>query len=69
MMFTVEQYEQLLAENKKLVSETQTLQTEIKYLNEKVKYLLKQLFGSKSEKVDPNQLTLLLNGPELPAAN
>lgn len=69
MMFTVEQYEQLLTENKKLAAETQTLQNEIKYLNEKVKYLLKQLFGSKSEKIDPNQLTLLLNGPELPVMN
>jgi transposase len=69
MMFTVEQYEQLLAENKKLVAETQTLQSEIRFLHEKVKYLLKQLFGSKSEKIDPNQLTLLLNGPELPAAS
>ncbi len=62
MMFTVEQYEQLLAENK-------SLREEIKFLNEKVKYLLKQLFGSKSEKIDPNQLTLLLNGPEVPAVN
>ncbi len=69
MMFTAEQYEQLLAENKKLVAETQTLQSEIRFLHEKVKYLLKQLFGSKSEKIDPNQLSLLLNGPELPAAS
>ena len=28
--------------------------------------LLKQMFGSKSKKMDPNQPTLLLNVPELP---
>jgi transposase len=52
VQITVEQFEQLQAENR-------SLQTEIKFLNDKVKYLLKQLFGAKSEKIDPNQLTLL----------
>ena len=52
VQITVEQFEQLQSENR-------SLQTEIKFLNDKVKYLLKQLFGAKSEKIDPNQLTLL----------
>lgn len=53
MIAADEQFEQLQAENK-------SLRGEIKFLKEKVQYLLKQLFGSKSEKIDPNQLTLLL---------
>ena len=52
VQITVEQFEQLQSENR-------SLKNEIKFLNDKVKYLLKQLFGAKSEKIDPNQLTLL----------
>jgi transposase len=53
MIAAAKQFEQLQAENN-------SLKDEIKFLKEKVQYLLKQLFGSKSEKIDPNQLTLLL---------
>ena len=59
MISTAEQFEQLQAENKAFGTEVKSLRDEIKFLNEKVKYLLKQLFGAKSEKIDPNQLTLL----------
>lgn len=59
MISTAEQFEQLQAENKAFGTEVKSLKDEIKFLNEKVKYLLKQLFGAKSEKIDPNQLTLL----------
>jgi transposase len=52
VQITVEQFEQLQSENR-------SLKNEIQFLNDKVKYLLKQLFGAKSEKIDPNQLTLL----------
>ncbi len=54
VQITVEQFEQLKAENR-------SLKDEIQFLNEKVKYLLKQLFGAKSEKIDPNQLVLLFD--------
>ena len=54
VQITVEQFEQLQSENR-------SLKNEIKFLNDKVKYLLKQLFGAKSEKIDPNQLTLLFD--------
>ena len=39
---------------------------EIRLLKEKVDYILRQLYGSKSESIDPAQLELLLNGEELP---
>ena len=54
VQFTAEQFEQLQAENR-------SLKSEIQFLNDKVNYLLKQLFGAKSEKIDPNQLTLLFD--------
>ena len=60
-MTTLEQVEQLQAVNQKLSAEVAALKSEIKLLSEKIQYLLKQLFGSKSEKIDPNQLTLLLD--------
>ena len=60
-MTTAEQIETLQAENK-------SLRDENKLLNEKIQYLLKQLFGSKSEKIDPNQLTLLLDAQAQVAA-
>lgn len=37
---------------------------EIRILKEKIDYILRQLYGSKSEKLDPAQLELLLNGEE-----
>lgn len=52
MEMTIEQFEKLKAENALLTAH-------IKILNDKVAYLLKQLFGSKSEKVSPDQLSLL----------
>ena len=39
---------------------------EIRLLKEKIDYILRQLYGSKSESLDPAQLELLLNGEELP---
>ena len=60
-MITAEQVETLQAENK-------SLRDEIKFLNEKIQYLLKQLFGSKSEKINPNQLMLLLDAQAQVAA-
>jgi len=62
MILTAEQLEQLQAVNNQLSAEVDSLKGEIKFLNEKVKYLIKQLFGSKSEKIDPRQLVLLLEG-------
>ena len=50
-------FEQLQAEYEALGAENKSLRDEIRFLKEKVQYLLKQLFGSKSEKIDPNQLT------------
>jgi len=41
-------------------------QAEIKVLREKIDALLRQLFGAKSEKIDPGQLLLLLQGLEAP---
>jgi transposase len=41
-------------------------QGEIKLLREKIDALLRQLFGAKSEKIDPGQLLLLLQGLESP---
>ena len=61
VQITVEQFEELNARNQSLGAEVKTLKDEIKFLNDKVKYLLKQLFGAKSEKIDPNQLTLLFD--------
>ena len=61
VQITVEQFKELNAQNQSLGAEVKSLKDEIKFLNEKVKYLLKQLFGSRSEKLDPNQLTLLFD--------
>ena len=61
VQITVEQFEELNARNQSLGAEVKILKDEIKFLNDKVKYLLKQLFGAKSEKIDPNQLTLLFD--------
>jgi transposase len=59
VQITVEQFEELAMRNQALGAEVKSLKDEIQFLNDKVKYLLKQLFGAKSEKIDPNQLTLL----------
>jgi transposase len=59
MILTAGKFEQLLAENKAFGAEINSLKDEIKFLNDKVNYLLKPLFGAKSEKIAPNQLTLL----------
>lgn len=50
MEVTLEQYEKLKTENEQLTRR-------IKLLNDKVAYLLKQLYGSKSEQVSPEQYT------------
>jgi transposase len=67
-MFTVEEFEQLKAANEKLGGKVEALERENRILGDKINYLLKQLFGSKSEKIDPNQLTLLLEAQEQIAA-
>ena len=41
-------------------------QQEIKLLREKIDALVRRLFGAKSEKLDPEQLLLLLQGMESP---
>jgi transposase len=67
-MFTVEEFEQLKAANENLCGKVDLLERENRILGDKIKYLLKQLFGSKSEKIDPGQLTLLLEAQEQAAA-
>lgn len=57
MEVTLEQFEKVKAENEFLTAR-------IKILNDKVAYLLKQLFGSKSEKISPDQLSLLFEQAE-----
>ena len=48
-----------------LVEENKDLRLENKKLLERVNYLIRQLFGRKSEKIDPNQLMLLLGLDEV----
>jgi len=52
--------EELLAENESLLEQNRLQAQEIKLLTEKVNLLVARIFGSKSEKLDPNQLQLLL---------
>jgi len=60
MEMTLEQFE-------KVKSENEALRVQVKFLNDKVAYLLKQLFGSKSEKVSSAQLSLLFeSATEMP---
>ena len=68
VQITAEQFEELNAQNQSLGAEVKSLKDEIKFLNDKVNYLFKQLFGSKSEKIDPNQLTLLFDAQAQMAA-
>ena len=46
--------------------EIEELRSENKKLHERIDYLIRQLFGSKSEKIDPNQLMLILGMDEMP---
>lgn len=51
---------ELLQENEKLKEQTRLQAQEIKLLQEKVNLLVARIFGAKSEKLDPNQIQLLL---------
>ncbi|NKB24775.1 MAG: hypothetical protein GKR87_10455 [Kiritimatiellae bacterium] len=55
-----EPLEESLSRIAELTDELEVLRAENKLLNQEKKALLKRLFGSKSEKLDPNQLNLLL---------
>lgn len=58
----------LTAENTALRAQVLTLQQELEQTNRKLQHVLKQLFGKKTETIDPRQLELLLSGIEqLPA--
>ncbi len=59
MELTTENFKKLIAENEKQRAENEKQRAEIKLLNEKLQFLMKKLFGSSSEKVNPNQLALL----------
>ena len=61
MIFTRDNFDQLLDERTVLRSENDQLKSEIRLLQEKVQYLLKKLFGRSSEKLNPNQLQLALD--------
>lgn len=58
----------LEAQNKDLAAHNESLEQYNRILDQKVKFLLARLFGHKSEKLDPNQLQLLmgLDEPETP---
>jgi transposase len=56
--------EELRKENLELREILHQKDFENKELREKVQYLLQKLFGRKTEKIDPNQLLLLLQGVE-----
>jgi len=59
MEFTAEQVGNIVAERDQLARELAQLRSEMGFLKDKVQYLLKQLFGSKSEKISPDQLSLV----------
>lgn len=48
----------------RLEAELKASQLEVKLLKEKVDALIRMIYGKKSEKIDPNQLMLLLEGLE-----
>jgi len=48
----------------RLEAELKASQLEVKLLKEKVDALIRMIYGKKSEQIDPNQLTLLLEGLE-----
>jgi transposase len=56
--------EELEAENTALHAQVNSLQQELEQTNRKLQYVLKQLFGKKTEALDPRQLELLLSGIE-----
>jgi len=58
--------EQLRRENEKLRAENHALRAENKLLHQKVDLLIRQIFGSKSERLSPDKLQLLLSGFEEP---
>ena len=60
MIFTRENFDQLLDERTTLRSQNDQLKTEVCLLQEKVQYLLKKLFGRSSEKLNPDQMQLAL---------
>ena len=62
MVFTREHFDRLVGEGAVLRSENDQLKTEILLLKEKVDFLLKKLFGRSSERLDPDQLQLALEG-------
>ena len=57
-------HDKLSEQNHGLEAEVKKLRVEDKLQKQKIAYLLKKLFGSKSEKLDPNQLELLFAGFE-----
>ncbi len=58
LVFTREDFDQLLGGHRVLRSEIDQLKTEICLLHEKVQYLMKKLFGRSSEKLSPDQMQL-----------
>jgi transposase len=60
MVFTRENFDQLLDERTGLRSEIDQLKTETRLLQEKVQFLMKKLFGRSSERLNPDQLQLAL---------
>ena len=60
MIFTRDNFDQLLDERTLLRSEIDQLNIETRLLQEKVQYLLKKLFGRSSEKLNPDQMQLAL---------
>ncbi len=60
----ISQVAELVENQKKLVAIIEALSSENKLLHQKVKALLKRMFGKKSEKLNPNQLELLLGFAE-----
>ena len=62
MEISLEQHNLVVAERDRLAGELAQLNVEVKLLKDKLQYVLKQLFGSKSEKINPDQLQLLLEG-------
>lgn len=63
------EFEKVLRQNCVLTESFEELRAENKKLNERIDYLIRQLFGSKSEKIDPNQLMLILGMDEMPPAD
>jgi len=61
-----EQLARSTAENARLMEEQERLRTETKLLREKIAALLARLFGAQSEKVDRDQLLMMLQGFDAP---